>query len=53
LNYTGNDITFDKWDAGRHEMRIKDKYLRIKVRYSGEDLAVISGILTLYTNSYS
>ena len=53
LTYTGKDVTFDKWDAGRKEMRIKDKYLRIKVRYSGADLAVISGILTLYTNSFS
>lgn len=33
--------------------RIRDKYLKIRVIYSGEDLAIIQGLKTLYTISYS
>lgn len=53
LNYNTDDISFIKWKEGRKEMRIKDKYLRVKIRYSGQDVALITGVLTLYTNSYS
>lgn len=54
LKYDGStDITFDSWGSGRKEMRLKDKFAKIKIRYSGKDLAVIQGILTLYTISYS
>ena len=35
------------------EARHRDKYIKIKVRYSGEDLAVIQAIATLYNESYS
>lgn len=35
------------------EMRIRDKYLKIKVKYSGNDLAIIQGIKTLFTISYA
>lgn len=35
------------------ETRHRDKYIKVKVRYSGEDLAVINGILTLYNESYA
>jgi hypothetical protein len=37
----------------RKEIRFRDKYLKIKVRYSGKDLAVISALKTIYTNSYA
>lgn len=33
--------------------RIRDKYLKIRIIYSGEDLAIIQGLKTLYTISYS
>jgi hypothetical protein len=37
----------------RREIRFRDKYIKIKVRYSGKDLAVISALKTIYTNSYA
>lgn len=33
--------------------RIRDKYIKIRVKYSGEDLAVIQGLKTFYTISYA
>jgi hypothetical protein len=33
--------------------RIRDKYIKIRVKYSGKDLAVIQGLKTLYTISYA
>lgn len=35
------------------ETRHRDKYLKVRVRYSGEDLAVIQGIVTLFSESYA
>ena len=35
------------------ETRHRDKYIKIKVRYSGEDLAVIQAISTLFDYSYA
>ena len=37
----------------RKETKIRDKYCRIKVRYSGEDLAIISAVLTTFNISYA
>ena len=42
----------DNWTT-RKETRIRDKYLKVKIRYSGEQKTVISGIVTLYTLSYA
>lgn len=33
--------------------RIRDKYIKIRVKYSGKDLAVIQGLKTFYINSYA
>lgn len=35
------------------ETKHRDKYIKIKVRYSGEDLALIQQIYTLYDESYA
>lgn len=35
------------------QVKVKDKYLKVRVRYSGKDLAVINAINTLYSISYS
>lgn len=35
------------------ETRHRDKYIKVKVRYSGEDLALIQQIITLYDESYA
>ena len=41
-------------DGSRNkETRIRDKYVRIRVRYSGKDLAVITALKTIYTQSYA
>jgi len=36
----------------RKETRIRDKYCRIRVTYSGTKLAVITALNTLYSDSY-
>ncbi len=44
------------WDDSRiksSEIKPKDKYIKIRIRYNGEDLAVISAIKTLYSISYA
>ena len=33
--------------------RLRDKYIRIRVKYYGSDLAIINAITTLYTISYA
>lgn len=35
------------------QSKLRDKYLKIKVRYSGEDLTIIQAIKTLFTISYA
>ena len=35
------------------ETRIRDKYVRIRVKYSGTDLAIITALKTIYTQSYA
>lgn len=46
------DTEFYSWGNSK-QARIRDKYIRIKVRYSGEDLAIVSAIITQYKESYS
>lgn len=36
----------------RQQVPMKDKYIKIKIRYTGNDLAIITGILTTYRLSY-
>lgn len=35
------------------ESKIRDKYCKIRVRYTGEDLALITALYTFYTQSYA
>jgi hypothetical protein len=37
----------------RKETKIRDKWIKIRVRYSGKNLAIIHSIATLYNISYS
>ena len=46
-------VQSDKTWSKLNETKIRDKYLKVKVRYSGEKLAVISAILTIYNTSYA
>jgi hypothetical protein len=58
---TIDPIIFDpKLNADKNEVgvnwsstKIRDKYLKIRVKYSGEDLVVITALKTLMTLSYS
>lgn len=46
--YTVENIdTIDTWSE-RKEAKIRDKYIKIKIRYSGKQLATIYSILTMY-----
>lgn len=42
----------NKWTS-RKEARIRDKWIKVRVRYSGKNLAIIHSIATLYNISYS
>lgn len=49
--YTVENIdTIDTWSE-RKEAKIRDKYIKIKIRYSGKQLATIYSILTMYQMS--
>ena len=51
-NETTEKLDLSSW-AETKETKIRDKYIRIRVRYSGKDLAIITAIHTLYTLSYA
>lgn len=41
-------------DAGtRKEVKVKDKFVKIRIRYSGEDIAIITALKTIYNISYA
>jgi len=40
-------------DSQKQSTRIRDKFFKIRVRYSGEDLAIITSIKSLITMSYA
>jgi hypothetical protein len=37
----------------RKEAKIRDKWMKVRVRYSGKNLAIIHSLITLYNISYS
>ena len=42
-----------KQDQNRKEIDVKDKFIKVRIRYSGEELAIINYINTIYRVSYS
>ena len=57
-NYTEQEVDLRKYiDVSnwtyRKETKIRDKWIKIRVRYSGKNLAVIHSLITLYNISYS
>ena len=52
-----NDVGIYKTSFGeaqnRKELDLKDKFIKIRIRYSGEELAIIDFINTIYKVSYS
>ena len=53
LGYGPEDIDTSDWWSGRKEARLRDKYIKIRLRYTGEELAIITALKTLYTISYA
>ena len=50
----GRGYTTWSWkDSNIRETKIKDKWIKIRIRYTGNKLAVISAVSTLYSISYS
>jgi hypothetical protein len=43
----------DDFGVNWSSTKIRDKYLKIRVKYSGEDLVIITALKTLMTLSYS
>ena len=50
--YLQNSISLQEWTA-RKETRIRDKWMKVRIRYSGKNLAIIHSLATLYNISYS
>ena len=53
-NYDITDVVLpiNGWGT-RKETRLRDKYIRIKIRYSGKDKVIITALKTLYTLSFA
>lgn len=49
MNFFDNSI----WKDTRKETRIRDRYLKVKIRYTGSDLAIINAIKTAFTITYA
>ena len=50
----GRGYTQWKWEESQNkEVKIKDKWVKIRVRYKGDKLAIITAIRTLYSASYA
>ena len=48
-NLGDNNIEYLSEWSSRKEARIKDKYMKVRIRYEGSELAIIQYILTFYT----
>lgn len=52
-----DDVNVYKYNFGeaqnRRELDVKDKFLKVRIRYSGEELAIIDFLNTVYRISYS
>ena len=45
-------IDINEWSKPM-ETKIRDKFIKIRIRYSGKELAVIGSVITLYNQSYA
>lgn len=47
-----NVVSWKDYQKINKEVKLKDKFVKIRIRYSGNNLAIISAIKTLYSISY-
>lgn len=52
-NFLGSPIETTRSWSNRYESRIRDKYIKIRVRYNGKNLVVIQAIKTMFDVSYA
>lgn len=52
-DWTRNIVSWNDYEKMNKEVKLKDKFLKVRIRYSGEDLAIISAVNTLYSISFS
>lgn len=53
-DFNGRDIVIWKWQESQmKEVKMKDKWIKIRIRYKGDNLAIITAIRTLYSASYA
>lgn len=50
--YWPQNLSLDKWTYTK-SAPLRDKWIKVRIRYSGKELAIISGIKTIYTQSFS
>lgn len=66
LGYSGADMDTDCWlndssiynsnfgaDQNRKELDVKDKFMKVRIRYTGDELVIINYLNTIYRVSYS
>ena len=46
-------VSWDWKESQMQEVKVKDKWMKVRVRYTGNKLAIITAIRTLYSISYS
>ena len=51
-SYWPKNLDLLKWTATK-QMPIRDKYIKIRIRYDGTEKAIISAIKTIYTESFA
>lgn len=52
-DWTRNIVSWKEYERLNKEVKIKDKFMKVKIRYTGDDLAIITAINTLYSISYA
>ena len=53
IEYAEYESEWNWEDSKIQEVKPKDKWIKIRIRYSGKKLAVITAVRTLYSISYS
>jgi hypothetical protein len=51
-----NDVGIYKYNFGeahnRKEVDVRDRFIKIRIRYTGDELAIIDFVKTIYKQSY-